>query len=255
MAGTLSTYGRFTARSVHPPKSGGYIRWAVAVAGMAIDWRARTSELATVPNLVSLSRLPLVAGIVLAPESPVRYVLFALIVVSDGVDGWLARRLDQKTEVGAMLDPALDKFTAVALVAFLFPRMDLPIEYLLLFFARDAFVVSLAPLVPLYGFDTSKIQARLYGKVVTNLQFFTMVGMLVPAALATEALLWLLAVASALAIGDYVVFVSRELSDRDWVHERRGTVLSYSLVFVAFAVVIATLLRAELVAFLGTVAG
>ena len=204
----------------------------------------------TVPNLVSLSRLPLVAGIVIAPQSPVRYVLFALVVVSDGVDGWLARRLDQETELGALLDPALDKFTALALVAFLFPRMDLPIEYLVLFFARDAFVVSLGPLVPLYGFDTSKIRARLYGKVVTNLQFFAMVGMLVPAALATEALLWLLAVASALAIGDYVVFVSRELSDRDWVHETRGVAVSYTVVAVAFSLVIATLLRTELVSFL-----
>lgn len=222
---------------------------------MSIDWRARASELGTVPNLVSLSRLPLVAGIVLAPQSPVRYVLFALIVVSDGVDGWLARQLDQKTELGAMLDPALDKFTALALVAFLFPRMDLPLEYLVLFFARDAFVVSLAPLVPLYGFDTSKIQARLYGKVVTNLQFFAMVGMLVPAALATEALLWLLAVTSALAISDYVVFVSRELSDRDWVHETQGAAVSYTLVVAAFVVIIATLLRTELVAFLGAIAG
>jgi phosphatidylglycerophosphate synthase len=218
-------------------------------------WRDRLAEVPTVPNLVSLSRLPLVVGIVSLPESPLRYVFFALIVVSDGVDGWLARRLDQQTELGAMLDPALDKVTALALVAFLFPRTDLPVEYLVLFFARDAFVVSLAPLVPLYGFDTGKIQARLYGKVVTNLQFFALVGLLVPAALATEALLWLLAVASVLAIGDYVVFVSRELSDSDWVHGTRGAAVSYAAVALGFAVVVATLLRAELVAFLGTVAG
>ena len=211
------------------------------------DWR---TAVWTVPNLVSLSRLPLVAGIVIAPQSPLRYVLFALVVVSDGVDGWLARRLDQETELGALLDPALDKLTALVLVVALFPRTGLPIEYLALFFARDAFVVSLAPLVPLYGFDTSKIRARLYGKVVTNLQFFAMVGMLVPAALATEALLWLLAVASALAIGDYVVFVSRELSDRDWVHETRGAAVSYTVVAVAFSLVIATLLRTELASFL-----
>ena len=211
------------------------------------DWR---TAVWTVPNLVSLSRLPLVAGIVIAPQSPVRYVLFALVVVSDGVDGWLARRLDQETELGALLDPALDKLTALVLVAFLFPRMDLPIEYLVLFFARDGFVVSLGPLVPLYGFDTSKVRARPLGKVVTNLQFLAIVGMLVPAVLVTEALLWLLAVASALAIGDYVVFVSRELSDRDWVHETRGAAVSYTVVAVAFSLVIATLLRTELVSFL-----
>jgi phosphatidylglycerophosphate synthase len=211
------------------------------------DWR---TAVWTVPNLVSLSRLPLVAGIVIAPQSPLRYVLFALVVVSDGVDGWLARRLDQETELGALLDPALDKLTALVLVVALFPRTGLAVEYLALFFARDAFVVSLGPLVPLYGFDTSKVRARPLGKVVTNLQFLAIVGMLVPAVLVTEALLWLLAVASALAIGDYVVFVSRELSDRDWVHETRGAAVSYTVVAVAFSLVIATLLRTELVSFL-----
>ena len=211
------------------------------------DWR---TELWTVPNLVSLSRLPLVAGIVLLVDSSLRYVLFFLVVLSDGVDGWLARRLNQETELGALLDPALDKLTALVLVVALFPRTGLAVEYLALFFARDAFVVSLGPLVPLYGFDTSKVRARPLGKVVTNLQFLAIVGMLVPAVLVTEALLWLLAVASALAIGDYVVFVSRELSDRDWVHETRGAAVSYTVVAVAFSLVIATLLRTELVSFL-----
>jgi phosphatidylglycerophosphate synthase len=213
---------------------------------MSIDWRARAGEVWTVPNLISLARLPLVAGIVITLNSPVRYVLFALIVVSDGVDGWVARKLDQTTELGALLDPALDKLTALALVGILFPRLDLPFPFLVLFFARDLFVVSLAPLVPLYGFDTSKVQARLPGKVVTNLQFLTMVAMLVPATAVTELLLWALGLASAVAVTDYVVFVARELSDRPWVQDRRGSVAATVAVFVTFAAVVRLLLYDEL---------
>ena len=237
------------------PESGGYIGRRVAVAGMSVDWRARAGEVWTVPNLVSLSRLPLVAGVVVFPNSPVRYALFALVVLSDGVDGWLARRLDQTTELGALLDPALDKLAALVLVAALFPRTDLSLAYLVLFFLRDAFVVSLGPLVPLYGFDTGKIQARPLGKVATNVQFLAIVAMLVPHALATEALLWALGIVSALAIVDYVVFVARELHDADWVHDRRGVVVSVAAVTLAFAALVALLLAEELVAFLGTVAG
>ncbi|MEF8851656.1 MAG: CDP-alcohol phosphatidyltransferase family protein [Haloarculaceae archaeon] len=218
------------------------------------DWRDRVREVPTVPNLVSLSRLPLVVGIVLAPESPLRFALFALVVFSDGVDGWLARRLDQETELGAMLDPALDKLTALVLVVAFFPRTGLALEYLVLFFVRDLFVVSLGPLVPLYGFDTDKIQARLLGKVVTNLQFLAIVAMLVPAVLATEALLWLLAAASALAITDYVVFVARELSDRSWVHRREAGIAAAAAVTAAFAVLVGALLRAELAGFLASAA-
>ncbi|WP_415379753.1 CDP-alcohol phosphatidyltransferase family protein [Halosimplex sp. TS25] len=213
---------------------------------MSIEWRERAGEIWTVPNLISLSRLPLVAGIAVTLDSPVRYVLFALIILSDGIDGWVARKLDQTTELGAMLDPALDKLTALIVVAILFPRLDLPLAYLVLFFARDAFVVSLAPLVPLYGFDTSKVQARLPGKVVTNLQFLAMVAMLVPAVAATETLLWALALASAAAITDYVVFVARELSGRPWVHDRRGLVAAAVAVAAAFALVVGLLLYGEL---------
>lgn len=221
---------------------------------MGIDWRARASELRTIPNLVSLSRLPLLVGIVVLVDSVWRYPLFVLVVLSDGLDGWLARRLDQKTELGAMLDPALDKLTALVLVAALFPRTGLELAYLVLFFARDAFVVSLAPLVPLYGFDTSKVQARPLGKVVTNFQFFAIVAMLVPAPRATEALLWGLAVASALAIADYVVFVVRELSDGDRLRERPSVVATYAAVFAAVGAVAWLLLGAQLREFVAAVA-
>lgn len=222
---------------------------------MDVDWRGRADEVWTVPNLVSLSRLPLVVGIVLALDSPLRYVLFALVVLSDGVDGWLARRLDQKTELGALLDPALDKVTALALVAALFPRTDLAVAFLAFFFARDAFVLALAPLVPLYGFDTSKVQARIFGKVVTNLQFFAMVAMLVPHATATEAVLWLLAPASALAITDYAVFVARELTDWSWVRSLAGVVGVAAAVALAFALVAVGLLGEQLADGLAAIRG
>jgi phosphatidylglycerophosphate synthase len=212
---------------------------------MDVEWRARAGELRTIPNLVSLSRLPLLLAIAFLLDSVWRYPLFALIILSDGLDGWLARRLDQKTELGAMLDPALDKLTALVLFVVLFPRTGLPVEYLALFFARDAFVVSLGPLVPLYGFDTSKVQARKLGKVVTNLQFWTMVAMLVPHVPATRALMWALGAASALAIADYVVFVSRELSDREWIHTRGAAVAAAVGVGLAFAAVVGLLLPGE----------
>jgi len=213
---------------------------------MDIDWRARAGEVWTVPNLISLSRLPLVAGIVLALDSPIRYVLFALVVLSDGVDGWVARRLDQTTELGALLDPALDKLTALVLVVALFPATGLDLGYLVLFFARDAFVVALVPLVPLLAFETDKVKARLPGKVVTNLQFLAMVAMLVPAVAATEALLWALGVASAVAVADYVVFVAREQTDRAWVHDWRGIAVAAAAVALAFAVVVRLLLAEQL---------
>jgi phosphatidylglycerophosphate synthase len=189
--------------------------------------------------------------IIIFLESFWRYPLFALFVFSDGLDGWLARRLDQTSDIGAILDPALDKITALALFIVLFDRIGLAWEYAILFFARDGFVLSLSVLIPFVEIpDTSKIKARPLGKAVTNLQFFALVAMLVPHEVATLALLWTLGVTSALAIGDYVVFVAGELLDRTSVERNRLLVTSYSTVLLLFSAIVYLFLFEEFLRFL-----
>lgn len=217
---------------------------------MPSESRVRLGDLTTVPNLVSLSRLPLVVLIVLLLDSLWRYPLFALVIATDGIDGWLARRLDQTTELGALLDPALDKLTALALFLVLFPRTGLATEYAALFFARDAFVVSLGLLLPLVDLaDTGEIKARLPGKLVTNLQFLVMVALLVPHEPASRALLWATGLATTVAVGDYAAFVARALTDRAWVHGRSGLVAAYAASATGFAALVSLLLADELTAF------
>lgn len=213
---------------------------------MAVDWRRHLRELTSPPNLVTLSRLPLVLFIVLSLESVWRYPLFAVFVFSDALDGWLARKLEQTSELGAILDPALDKVTALVLFIVLFDRMGLTWNYAILFFARDGFVLSLTLLLPLVEIpDTSKIKARPLGKAVTNLQFVVLVAMLVPHYSATIAVLWALGVTSALAVGDYVVLVLRELLERPWVHTRQGAIVSYGAVLVVFGAIVTAFLSQE----------
>ncbi|MFC7073789.1 CDP-alcohol phosphatidyltransferase family protein [Halovenus rubra] len=213
---------------------------------MGIDWRERAGELWTIPNLVSLARLPLLIVLVVLLESLWRYPLFALIVFTDALDGWLARRLDQTTELGAMLDPALDKLTALLLFFVLFPRTELAIEYLVLFFARDGFVIALGVLSPLLTIDAGDVQANTLGKVVTNVQFMTMVAMLVPQVPATQLLMWLLGVASVLAIADYLVFVGREMTATGLFESREAAAGVYVGTALVFLVVVRLLLFEEL---------
>jgi phosphatidylglycerophosphate synthase len=221
---------------------------------MELDWRARLSEVRALPNLISLSRLPLVVAILVLLDSPWRYPLFALVILSDAVDGWVARRLDQSTELGAVLDPALDKVTALLLFVVLFPRTGLAPGYLLLFFGRDLFVLLLGALFPLFETpDPDKIKARPLGKAVTNAQFLAMVAMLVPHVLATEALLWVLGVVSTLAIADYTVFFGREVTDSRFVHGRQGAVAAYLGAGSLFGIVVLVLLPGELTGFLDVV--
>ncbi|GAB4003515.1 CDP-alcohol phosphatidyltransferase family protein [Glycomyces albus] len=67
----------------------------------------------TVPNLVTLARFALIAPImvllVTGAEPLLVASLTAVFAATDWVDGWMARRLDQVTSVGRVLDPLADR--------------------------------------------------------------------------------------------------------------------------------------------------
>jgi CDP-diacylglycerol--glycerol-3-phosphate 3-phosphatidyltransferase len=73
--------------------------------------------------------------------------VFVLAASTDGLDGWIARRFHQKSELGAFLDPIADKFlalTGVFTLAFVDWGEDgwrLPLWYALLVFSRDALIL------------------------------------------------------------------------------------------------------------------
>ena len=83
------------------------------------------------PNLLTWQRIlaiPLLVCVYLVPfdawgehsRSLVATILFILASITDWLDGWLARRLGQQTELGAFLDPVADKLlVCVALVMLL----------------------------------------------------------------------------------------------------------------------------------------
>lgn len=77
------------------------------------DWR-------TVPNLVTMCRLGLaiVAIVLIACNTPWLWplLLVAIAAATDKLDGWLAKKLDQKTELGAFLDPAVDKILVLGVL-------------------------------------------------------------------------------------------------------------------------------------------
>ncbi|MFZ5775745.1 MAG: DUF2784 family protein [Thermodesulfobacteriota bacterium] len=69
--------------------------------------RETRAALFTLPNLISLSRLVLAPGLLFVAAAGWRggfLGLLAVVLATDAVDGWLARRLDLRSELGAKLD-------------------------------------------------------------------------------------------------------------------------------------------------------
>jgi CDP-diacylglycerol--glycerol-3-phosphate 3-phosphatidyltransferase len=88
----------------------------------------------TLPNTLTwirIAAIPLIVVLFYAPfhwADPAAGLLFAAAGITDSLDGYLARRLNQTSRLGAFLDPVADKLiVAVALVLLL--SKDLPPEF------------------------------------------------------------------------------------------------------------------------------
>ncbi len=106
-------------------------------------------EIKTPSNLVSLFRLLLAIptyfllnnSLVVNPE--LRLIVFGILAVaylSDILDGYLARKYNQITEMGKIIDPLADKVFVILLVIQLFRQNLLPIESLIIFLSRDILI-------------------------------------------------------------------------------------------------------------------
>jgi cardiolipin synthase (CMP-forming) len=95
----------------------------------------------TVPNLFTFLRLagvPLFIYLALGPRADGWAVLvLALGGTSDWVDGFLARRLNQVSRLGELLDPLADRLYIVATVVVLTVREVLPLWFTLALLARE----------------------------------------------------------------------------------------------------------------------
>ena len=96
----------------------------------------------TIPNYITIFRFILVPFIVMALLSGsvgAALVGFVIAGVSDGVDGYIARRYDQRSELGAYLDPMADKLLLVTLFVALGFLSELPVWLVV---SRDILIIS-----------------------------------------------------------------------------------------------------------------
>lgn len=104
-------------------------------------WRDNTL---TIPNLISILRLVLVPAVVLAmlqARWDWAFAGFVIAGVSDGVDGFIARRFNQQSRLGAYLDPMADKLLLVSVFVVMGFTGQLPLWLVVTMVSRDALIV------------------------------------------------------------------------------------------------------------------
>lgn len=98
-------------------------------------------DIYTLPNLLTLSRLvaaPFVGYLILHDNHAWALGLLAYSGITDVLDGWIARRWDQKTVVGTIIDPMADKALMAILTTTLAIKGALPVWLAIIILGRDA---------------------------------------------------------------------------------------------------------------------
>ncbi|WP_110183480.1 CDP-alcohol phosphatidyltransferase family protein [Nocardioides solisilvae] len=133
------------------------------------DQRERDLGVWTVPNILSLLRLasiPLFLWLVLGPEADGwALALLMLSGVTDYLDGYLARVLDQRSWLGELLDPVADRLYILAVVVGLALRDVIPWWVALALPLRDLALWGLVPLLRTRGYTS--LPVHFLGKAAT----------------------------------------------------------------------------------------
>jgi len=173
-------------------------------------------------NKITISRIiltPLFIAAIIYSRMEVALVFFILAIISDGLDGFIARTYKQKTALGTMLDPVADKILLISAFICLSLSVNIPQEFRLppyvpiVVISRDAIIVLGSVVIHFIKGDV-KIQPSVSGKITTFFQMMTIVSVLVK--FRYSAYIWNTAALLTVISGvDYMIKGSRTLSENN----------------------------------------
>jgi cardiolipin synthase len=178
--------------------------------------KRRVSIPTSIPNFITLGRILLVPIIVWAIASDQMELAFAVFIiagVSDAVDGFLAKRFNMTSELGALLDPLADKALLVSIYIALGIWGAIPRWIVILVVSRDILIVGGVMLAWFLG-EPMRLKPLLVSKLNTVAQIVFACLVLASLAfgfdaeLALTVLMWVVAALTLISVGFYM---------REWV--------------------------------------
>lgn len=179
-----------------------------------------------IPNAITATRLVLVlpiALLIIEEQFTFGLVLFTLSGLSDGLDGYIARRFDWVSAFGKLIDPLADKLMMMTTTITLGVLGHFPPMLMVLIVAKDVVVLGgVFSYTTLAGFP--KIQPTWLGKVTTASQIVLLVAVLfnlsqpgvMPASF-YDAWFWIVAVLTAADGASYIwIWTVRLAEDPRW---------------------------------------
>jgi cardiolipin synthase len=174
----------------------------------------------TVPNQITLLRLGFLPFfLILISYEQYRWALLVLVVagLSDGIDGLLARKLNQKSALGAYLDPIADKLLLSSSFVILAFKSKLAWWLTIMVLSRDILLLTVAAVILLIS-GYRPFPPSILGKCTTAVQILLVFAVVLGAAypheyfvLLIQILVYSVAVLTTLSGFHYSITIARRL--------------------------------------------
>ena len=125
-----------------------------------------------IPNLLTIIRIALVYPIlnnIYLGNFEISIIYFIVASVTDGLDGFIARKMNWQTELGTLLDPVADKILLSGSVFILWLNQYIPFYIFVIFFSRDV-VILLGAAIRMSVIESDTPTPNFLGKLTTTLQ-------------------------------------------------------------------------------------
>ena len=177
----------------------------------------------TLPNFMTWTRIaaiPLIVAVFYMPISPelrnlTATVMFVVFALTDWLDGYLARKLNQTSSFGAFLDPVADKFLVCASLLVLVHLGRADVFVALIIIGREIAISALREWMAQIGASRS-VAVHMLGKVKTTVQMVAIPFLLYEGRLfdLIDTLWWgrlMIWVAAALTVWSMVYYLQKAL--------------------------------------------
>ena len=131
-------------------------------------------DLGTIPNLLSLFRIVLIIPFIiffLQGNYIAAVIMIILSGISDALDGFIARRFNQITDIGKLLDPLADKLTLIAIMICILVLFPIVMPVVIVLILKD--VIMMIGASHLLKKNVKPPAAKWYGKLSTIMFYFS----------------------------------------------------------------------------------
>ena len=125
-----------------------------------------------IPNLLTIVRIALVYPIlnnIYLGNFEISIIYFVVASVTDGLDGFIARKMNWQTELGTLLDPVADKILLSGSIFILWLNQYIPFYIFVIFFSRDV-AILLGAAIRMSVIESDTPTPNFLGKLTTTLQ-------------------------------------------------------------------------------------